>query len=152
MRACTWNIHLGLRLDAVLDAVRTRADFKDLDLFCGDGGDPGQVAKAPDGEWIELFHPQMLPTTDALNDPTFFQPGVFHPEHLVNMSQHNYKAEPNVRFSPDKSLVLFSSNMFGPSYVFAAETTKATNPAANEVLSTPELAYGFNPVKPPPIH
>ena len=34
MRVCTWNIQLGLRLDAVLDAVRTRADFKDLDLFC----------------------------------------------------------------------------------------------------------------------
>ncbi len=133
-----WSIHFNLT--------------KDLDLFCGDGGDPGQVAKAPDGEWIELFHPELLSTKGALNEPTFFQPGVFHPEHLVNMSQHNYKAEPNVRFSPDKSLVLFSSNMFGPSYVFAAEVTKAVNPPAAEVLSTPELAYSFNPVKPPPIH
>jgi endonuclease/exonuclease/phosphatase family metal-dependent hydrolase len=34
VRVCTWNIQLGLRLDAVLDAVRTRADFKGLDLFC----------------------------------------------------------------------------------------------------------------------
>jgi oligogalacturonide lyase len=133
-----WSIHFNLTAD--------------LDLFCGDGGDPGQVAKAPDGEWIELFHPQLLSTKDALNEPTFFQPGIFHPEHLVNMSQHNYKAEPNVRFSPDKSLVLFSSNMFGPSYVFAAETTKAVNPPAAEVLSTPELAYSFNPVKIVPIH
>ncbi len=41
-----WSIHFNLT--------------KDLDLFTGDGGDPGQVAKAPDGEWIELFHPQML--------------------------------------------------------------------------------------------
>jgi endonuclease/exonuclease/phosphatase family metal-dependent hydrolase len=33
MRICTWNILLGLRLDAVLDAVRTLPDFRDLDLF-----------------------------------------------------------------------------------------------------------------------
>jgi endonuclease/exonuclease/phosphatase family metal-dependent hydrolase len=34
VRVCTWNIQLGLRLDAVLDAVRSRGDFKDLDLLC----------------------------------------------------------------------------------------------------------------------
>jgi oligogalacturonide lyase len=33
--------------------------------------------------------------------------------------------EPNVRFSPDDSLVIFSSNMFGPSYVFGVEVKKA---------------------------
>jgi endonuclease/exonuclease/phosphatase family metal-dependent hydrolase len=33
MRVCTWNILLGLRLDAVIDAVRTRPDFQNLDLF-----------------------------------------------------------------------------------------------------------------------
>ena len=26
-------------------------------LFAGDGGDPGAVAKAPDGQWINLFTP-----------------------------------------------------------------------------------------------
>jgi endonuclease/exonuclease/phosphatase family metal-dependent hydrolase len=31
---CTWNIQLGLRLDAVLDAVRLRPDFQGLDLLC----------------------------------------------------------------------------------------------------------------------
>jgi endonuclease/exonuclease/phosphatase family metal-dependent hydrolase len=31
---CTWNIQLGLRLDAVLSAVRSRADFRGLDLLC----------------------------------------------------------------------------------------------------------------------
>jgi oligogalacturonide lyase len=70
-----WSIHFNLT--------------RDLDLFTGDGGDPGQVAKAPDGEWIELFHPQMI--TDGpgtLNGPDFWQPGVFHSEHLVNMSHH----------------------------------------------------------------
>jgi len=132
-----WSIHFNLT--------------KDLDVFTGDGGDSGQVAKAPDGEWIELFHPQMLRVdSDALNDPNFFQPGVFHSEHLVNMKQHNYKLEPNVRFSPDKSLVLFTSNMFGPSYVFAVETAKAADIKPGELLSTPELAASFNPGKPAP--
>lgn len=130
-----WSIHFNLT--------------KDLDLFCGDGGDPGQVAKAPDGEWIELFHPHVMNTDGALNDPDFFQPGYFTSEHLVNMAQHNYKLEPNVRFSPDKSLVIFTSNMFGPSYVLAVETAKAVNPKPDEVVSTPELAAKFNPGKPP---
>jgi len=130
-----WSIHFNLT--------------KDLDLFTGDGGDPGQVAKAPDGEWIELFHPHMVPTTGALNDPDWFQPGYFTSEHLVNMAQHNYHLEPNVRFSPDKSLVIFTSNMFGQSYVLGVETAKATNPKPEEIMSTPELAATFNPGKPP---
>jgi endonuclease/exonuclease/phosphatase family metal-dependent hydrolase len=33
MRICTWNILLGLRLEKVLDAVRTHPDFRHLDLF-----------------------------------------------------------------------------------------------------------------------
>lgn len=33
MRICTWNVQLGLRLDAVLDAVRTEPDFAGLDLL-----------------------------------------------------------------------------------------------------------------------
>ena len=41
------------------------------------------------------------------------------------MSHHYYREEPNVRFSPDKTMVFFTSNMFGPSYVFGAEVAKA---------------------------
>jgi endonuclease/exonuclease/phosphatase family metal-dependent hydrolase len=33
MRICTWNIQLGLRLDAVLNAVRSHEDFHEIDLF-----------------------------------------------------------------------------------------------------------------------
>jgi endonuclease/exonuclease/phosphatase family metal-dependent hydrolase len=33
VRICTWNILLGLRLNKVLEAVRTLPDFQDLDLF-----------------------------------------------------------------------------------------------------------------------
>ena len=136
MQRDDWSIHFNLT--------------RDLSLFCGDGGNPGQVARASDGEWIELFHPQMIERAKgALNGPDFWQPGVFHSEHLVNMSHHYYRQEPNVRFSPDKSLVIFTSNMFGPSYVFGAEVAKALNPSASEVQSTPELARKFNPVEPP---
>lgn len=131
-----WGIHFNLT--------------KDLELFCDDGGDPQQVARAKDGEWIELLRPQMI--TDGpgtLNEPTFWQPGVFHSEHLVNMSHHYYREEPNVRFTPDKTLVLFTSNMFGPSYVFGVEVAKADHPAAEDVQVTPELARKYNPVDPP---
>ena len=134
-----WGIHFNLT--------------KDLDLFCDDGGDPGQVARSKNGEWIELLHPQLFKVGEgALNDPSFWQPGVFHSEHLVNMSHHNYFEEPNVRFSPDKKLVLFTSNMFGPSYVFGVEVDKAVDPPAADVESTPDLARQFNPVEPKPTH
>jgi oligogalacturonide lyase len=137
MQRNEWSIHFNLT--------------QDLDLFTGDGGDSGQVAQAPDGEWIELFYPKMIGNTDgALNEPTFWQPGVFQSEHLVNMSHHNYRAEPNVRFTPDKKYVFFTSNMFGPSYIFGVETAKAVNPPAAEAQSTPELARKFNPVEPTP--
>lgn len=136
MQRDEWSIHFNLT--------------KDLDLFCGDGGDPGQVARAKNGEWIELFRPQMITGgPGAINEPDFWQPGVFHAEHLVNMSHHYYREEPNVRFSPDKKLVIFTSNMFGPSYVFGAEVDKAVNPPAADVQSTPELARKYNPVDPP---
>jgi oligogalacturonide lyase len=132
MQRNEWSIHFNLTQDLV--------------LFCGDGGDPGQVAKAPDGEWIELFHPQMITGEGALNDPSFWQPGVFHSEHLVNMAHQNYRGEPNVRFSPDKKMVFFTSNMFGPSYLFGVEVAKSEN--ASDVESTPELGMKFNPTKP----
>jgi oligogalacturonide lyase len=107
------------------------------------------VAQAPDGEWIELFHPQMVDQgTGALNSTDFFQPGVFHAEHLVNMAHQDYRGEPNPRFSPDKKYVFFTSNMFGRSYVFAAEVAKATD--THDPASTPELATKYNPIMPTP--
>jgi len=109
MQRNEWSIHFNVTRDG--------------SLFCGDGGDPGQVAHAPDGEWIYLFHPE-LKKVDDTNDDEFIQPGVFHAEKLVNMSKHQYRLEPNVRFSPDQKWVIFRSNMFGPTYTFAAEVAK----------------------------
>ena len=131
-----WSIHFNVSSDGK--------------LFCGDGSSPGRVARADDGEWIELFHPRMIPGGNgALNGPSFWQPGVFQAERLVNMAHHYYRQEPNVRFSPNNKLVLFTSNMFGPSYLFAVEVALAVHPSAAEVRSTPELARSFNPVEPP---
>lgn len=131
-----WSIHFNVNKDAT--------------LFCGDGGDPGQVAHAPDGEWIELFHPEWRVNDGGLDQPDFIKPGMFHSEHLVNMKHHNYRLEPNVRFSPDSKLVIFTSNMFGPSYVFAVEVAKAA-PGAKDVYSTPELGLRYGP-NPTPTH
>jgi oligogalacturonide lyase len=89
---------------------------RDEKLFAGDGGDPGQVAFAKDGMWINLFRPQ--------------RDGSVVREKLVNMSQHNYVTgdggvEPNVMITPDKKWVVFKSNMFGSMHVFAVEIAKA---------------------------
>jgi oligogalacturonide lyase len=105
-----WSIHFNVSADGK--------------LMCGDGGDPGQVAKAPDGEWIYLFHPEPL-RNDGIADKALVKPGVLHAEKLVNMSKHKYALEPNVRFSPDAKWVMFRSNMFGATYVFAVEVAKA---------------------------
>ncbi len=105
-----WSIHFNVS--------------KDGKLFCGDGGDEGQVAHAPDGRWIYLFRPE-LRKIEGLDDKSFVKPGVLLAERLVNMSKHGYRLEPNVSFSPDQKWVVFRSNMFGPTYTFAVEIAKA---------------------------
>jgi oligogalacturonide lyase len=89
---------------------------RDGKLFAGDGGDPGQVAFAKDGMWINLFRPRWF--------------GGVSRERLVNMAKHNYVTgedgvEPNVFITPDKKWVIFKSNMFGPQHVFAVEVAKS---------------------------
>jgi oligogalacturonide lyase len=106
-----WSIHFNVSRDGK--------------LFCGDGGDEGQVAHAPDGKWIYLFHADLVPNRDGLVEKNFVTPGVFHAEKLVNMSKHQYRLEPNVSFTPDQKWVVFRSNMFGPTYAFAVEIAKA---------------------------
>jgi oligogalacturonide lyase len=105
-----WSIHFNVSRDGK--------------LFCGDGGDPGQVARAPDGRWIYLFRPERIPNR-GIEDPSFIRPGVLRAEKLVNMAKHDYRLEPNVSFTPDAKWVVFRSNMFGPTYVFAVRTARA---------------------------
>lgn len=91
-----WSIHFNVS--------------RDEKTFAGDGGNPGQVAKAPDGEWIYLFKP---------NGDRFLS------EKLVNMSHHNYHLEPNVHFSPDEKWIIFRANFEGTEQVYAVEIEKA---------------------------
>jgi oligogalacturonide lyase len=97
-----WSVHYNISWDGK--------------FFAGDGGDPGQVAFAKDGMWINLFR------------PTWF--GRIKRERLVNMSKHNYVTgsggvEPNVAITPDGKWVIFKGNMFGPDQVFAVSVKKA---------------------------
>ena len=91
-----WSIHFAIS--------------PDQHLFAGDGGDPGQVAKAEDGMWIYLFHPE--------GDH-------FRSEKLVNMKHHYYKLEPNVHFSPDGKWIIFRANFEDHSDVYAVEIEKS---------------------------
>jgi oligogalacturonide lyase len=75
-------------------------------IFCGDGGNETQVAKAKDGMWIYLFKPS--------GDK-------FISEKLVNMKHHQYSLEPNVHFSPDGKWVIFRANFEGESQVYAVQ-------------------------------
>lgn len=84
---------------------------KDDKLFCGDGGDSGQVAKADNGRWIYLFKPD--------GDK-------FMSTRLVNMKHHTYKLEPNVHFSPDGKWVIFRANFEGIENVYAVEVNPQT--------------------------
>jgi oligogalacturonide lyase len=101
-----WSIHFNVSRDG--------------ELFCGDGGDPGQVAKAPDGQWIYLFRPEMI-QSGAPESSGLVRPGLVRSERLVNMSRHNYKLEPNVSFTPDRKMIVFRSNMLGDPCVFGVE-------------------------------
>jgi len=92
-----WSIHFNIS--------------PDQKLFCGDGGDPGQVAKAKDGRWIYLFTP--------VGDK-------FKSIKLVNMQHHNYKLEPNVHFSPDGKWIIFRANFEGNTDVYAVEVNPQT--------------------------
>lgn len=78
-------------------------------IFAGDGGDPGQVAKAPDGMWIYLFKPKGKKLKS---------------ERLVNMKHHKYKLEPNVHFSPDDKWLIFRADFGGGSQVYAVEINR----------------------------
>jgi oligogalacturonide lyase len=91
-----WSIHFNVSPDEK--------------LFCGDGGDAGQVAHAKDGRWIYLFRPE--------GDH-------FVSEKLVNMKDQQYKLEPNVHFSPDGKWVIFRANFEGKEEVYAVECKKS---------------------------
>ena len=123
-----WSVHYNISADGK--------------LFAGDGGGPGSVAAFTpnherldppgNGQWIYLFHPE-LTTQTGLPDESrkLVKTGVLHAERLVDMSRHDYSLEPNVMFTPDGKWIVFRSNMFGPSHVFAVEVARATQNASD---------------------
>ena len=86
-------------------------------LFCGDGN------KA--NPWIVLCRPVPNPDHNSLG-ANLIKTGELRVERLAGMSRHDYQLEPNPIFTADQRLVVFRSNMFGPSYVFAVEVAKAS--------------------------
>jgi oligogalacturonide lyase len=103
------NVNTGAKTKYELQRDEWSIHFnsnKDNSLFCGDGGNEGQVARAKDGMWIYLFKPD--------GDK-------FVSTRLVNMKHHNYRLEPNVHFSPDGKWVIFRANFEGIENVYAAE-------------------------------
>jgi len=109
-----WSVHFNVSPDGK--------------LFAGDGGDDEMVAHAKDGKWIYLYRPEGIPDVAGIKAPNakdLVKPGFFKSERLVNMVKHNYQLEPNVTFTPDMKWIVFRSNMFGPTHVFAVEIEKA---------------------------
>jgi oligogalacturonide lyase len=103
-------------------------------LFCGDGGSSFGAASSAEGQWIELFRPKLTGSSDA-NASGAFKTGIIESERLVNLSNQDYSDEPNVHFSPDHKLVIFTSNMFGPDYVFGVEVARTPGFKPNAAMT-----------------
>lgn len=107
-----WSVHYNVSPDGA--------------LFAGDGGDEDMVAHARDGKWLVLLRPE--PVVDA--DPSSDQDDLIDPlymrsERIVDMSNHDYRLEPNLTFTPDGRWIVFVSNMHGTNHVYAVEVARA---------------------------
>ncbi|WP_420240078.1 oligogalacturonate lyase family protein (plasmid) [Telmatobacter bradus] len=120
----SYNTQTGERRHYQMDANQWSIHFNgegSSGIFCGDGGDSSKVAKAADGKWINLYRLKL--SGDQGEDANgYFTKGTIESRHLVNLSSHKYSLEPNVRFSPDHRYVIFSSNMYGATYLFSVDT------------------------------
>ena len=90
-----WSVHFNVSPDGK--------------LFAGDGGGPRSVAAPGNGQWIYLYTPK---------------DGQLEAERLVDLSKHNYELEPNVTFTPDGKWIVFRSNLYGPTHVYAVEVKR----------------------------
>jgi oligogalacturonide lyase len=106
-----WSVHYNVSPDG--------------QIFSGDGGGPGMVAHAKDGQWLYLFHPEAVRNSMESTLTNLITPGVFRSEKLVNMARHDYSLEPNGSFTPDGKWLVFRSNMEGAAQVYAVELQRA---------------------------
>jgi len=103
------NLHTGEEVKYQLDRNEWSVHYTtspDQHRFAGDGGDPGSVAKAADGQYIYIFTPDR---------------SRLKAKKLVNMKHHNYKLEPNVHYSPDGRWIIFRANFEGYEGIYVAE-------------------------------
>ena len=91
-----WSVHYNMSPDGK--------------VFSGDGGGPNSVARGDNGQWMYLFRSEN---------------GKMKSERLVNLARHDYSLEPNGTFTPDGKWIVFRSNMFGPTHIFAVEIAKS---------------------------
>lgn len=90
--------------------------------FASDGGDLDMVAHAPDGKWISLLRADTIVDADlASYDEKLVTIEKFTSTRLVDMAAHDYRLEPNLRFTPDGKWLVFASNMHGANHVYAVE-------------------------------
>jgi oligogalacturonide lyase len=121
------NIKTGERIRYQVDRNYWSVHYNvshDGKMFSGDGGDPAQVAFAPDGMWMNLFRVQQ--------DQTLSE------ERLVNMINQDYRTgdgEPNGSFTPDDKWIVFRANFLGSKHVFKVEVAKATDAERTEVMA-----------------
>jgi oligogalacturonide lyase len=95
----------------------------DNKTFASDGGDADMVAHAPDGKWISLLQADTIVDADLPSyDEGLVTIEKFKSARLVDMSAHDYRLEPNLRFTPDGKWLVFASNMHGANHVYAVET------------------------------
>jgi oligogalacturonide lyase len=123
-----YNVDTGERYRFNVDRYAWSIHYNsspDGTLFCGDGCGHEAAWWASDAnKWIYLFRPERIKDDNTLGRD-LIHPGFMHAERLVNMSKHGYLLEPNPSFTPDQKLIVFRSNMFGPTYVFGVEVAKA---------------------------
>jgi oligogalacturonide lyase len=118
-----WSVHYNISADGK--------------LFAGDGGGPNSVAnRTPppenqqmdpprNGQWIYLFKPVTGEFKTQTAGGETVKIGKLQAEKLVDLSNHNYRLEPNVTFTPDGKWIVFRSNMHGAKHVYAVEVEKA---------------------------
>lgn len=107
-----WGVHFNIAPDNT--------------TFASDGGDVDMVAHAPDGKWISLLEAEPIVDADlASYDKNLITIEKFKSTRLVDMGAHDYKLEPNLRFTPDGRWLVFVSNMHGANHVYAVEAHAA---------------------------
>jgi oligogalacturonide lyase len=134
------NVATGERLRYPVERSQWSVHYNvspDGKLFAGDGGGPASVANRtplPDnqpldppgnGQWIYLFRPQPGAGETIQAGTETVKVGRLAAEKLVHLSKHDYRLEPNVKFTPDGKWIVFQSNMHGAPHVYAVEVAKA---------------------------